>query len=336
MKEKPALQDQTIIDRLREEYRLEIVRVEFLPIGDISSAKYRVVTTEPAAYFLKLRVDGFKEISVTVPHYLREQGICQVFSPLKTKDGRLWTHMDAYTGILYPFIEGQNGFQHPLSNDQWIEFGAALKGVHSTNLPPDIQRRIPVDVFSPYWRDRVKVFLAQAENSRYEDPTAASLAASLHEHREEIRFMVARAEELGEALQSRPVDRVLCHTDIHAWNLLLEAGGALYMIDWDDPMLAPKERDLMFIGGGIGGIWNTEREEALFYQGYGGKEINLAALTYYRYERLVSDIGEFCQQILSTTAGGADRERSLQKFTSIFFPNQTLDIALETDQKWRG
>lgn len=332
MKEKPALRDKYIKDQLREVYAVQIAQVEFLPIGDISSAKYRVVTHEQLAYFLKLRKDGFKEISVTVPHFLREQGIYPIVSPLKTKDGRLWTHVDAYTCILYPFIEGQNGFQDPLSDDQWIEFGAALKGVHSLNLPPDFKRKIPFENFSPYWRERVKEFLVQVENNSYEDPAAAKMAVSLQNRREEIRFVIKRAEELGKALQSQPFDRVLCHTDIHAGNLLLEANGTLHMIDWDDPMIAPKERDLMFIGGGIGGIWNTTREEALFYQGYGGKDINLTALTYYRYERIVTDIAEFSQQILSTTKGGADRERSLQKFYSIFLPNQVLEIAYQTDR----
>ena len=210
--------------------------------------------------------------------------------------------------------------------------GAALKGVHSVNLPPDFQRMIPFETFSPCWRERVRGFLVQAENNSYEDPAAAKLAADLQKRREEIRFVIERAEELGKALQSQPFNRVLCHTDIHAGNLLLETNGAVYMIDWDDPVIAPKERDLMFIGGGIGGIWNTTREEALFYQGYGGKDIDLTALTYYRYERIVTDIAEFCQQILSTTEGGADRERSLQKYYSIFLPNQVLELAYRTDK----
>ncbi len=332
MKEKPDLHDKCIIDQLRGAFGAEIARVEFLPIGDISSAKYRLITNEPAAYFLKLRKGSFKEISVTVPHFLREQGIYQVLSPRKTQDGRLWTILDAYTCILYPFIEGQNGFQNHLSDGQWIKFGAALKDIHSVNLPPVLQRGIPFETFSPHWRESLKEFLVQAENTFFTDPVARNMATGLQKHRDEIRFVIKRAEALGKDLQSRPFERVLCHTDIHAGNLLLEANGALHLIDWDDPMLAPKERDLMFIGGGIGGIWNTAREEDLFYQGYRGKEINLAALGYYRYERIVSDIAEFCQQILLTNEGGADRERSLLKFNSIFLPNQVLEIAFQTDQ----
>ncbi len=336
MKEKPSLSDQRLVDHLHEVYGMEISRVEFLPIGDISSAKYRVVRDGPAspdqpgAYFLKLRLD-FKEISVLIPHFLHERGIPQVLSPLSTKDRRLWSSLDAYTCILYPFIAGQNGFQDPLSDDQWQELGAMLKRVHTAVMPPTLQSTLPRETFSPYWRERVKAYLVQEENNKFNEPVAVEFAASLHQHRAEIRLIIERAGELAKALQSEPLERVLCHADIHAGNLLLENSGAVHIIDWDDPVLAPKERDLMFIGGGIGGIWNTAREEELFYQGYGEKGINRAALAYYRYERLVSDIGEFCQQILSTTADDADRERSLGKFYSAFLPGQTLEIAYQTD-----
>jgi spectinomycin phosphotransferase len=194
VKEKPDLQDQRILDHLREVYGVEIAQVEFLPIGDISSAKYRVVTNEPVAYFLKLRKDSFKEISVLVPHFLHEQGIYQTLSPLKAQDGRLWTDLDAYTCILYPFIEGQNGFQDPLSDGQWKELGAALKCLHSVNLPPDLRKKIPFETYSPCWRERVKGFLDQSEHHSYEDPVAAEMAAILQQHRDEIRLVIGRAE----------------------------------------------------------------------------------------------------------------------------------------------
>jgi spectinomycin phosphotransferase len=209
MKEKPDLEEKRIIDHLQEAYGLGIMKVEFLPIGDISSAKYRVVTGgtyEQATYFLKIRKDGFKEISVTIPYFLHEQGIHQIIPPIKTKDGWLWTRLDGYICILYPFVEGQNGFQKPLSNRQWREFGEALKSVHSIKIPLHLQRKIPIETFSPHWRERATGFLDQAQNHSFEDPIAAHMAAALQKHREEIRFVIERAEELGKALQSQPAE----------------------------------------------------------------------------------------------------------------------------------
>jgi spectinomycin phosphotransferase len=52
-------------------------------------------------------------------------------------------------------------------------------------------------------------------------------------------------------------------------------------IDWDDVMLAPKERDFIFI---------REREADAFWEGYRQPQVDWIALTYYRWERTVQDI----------------------------------------------
>jgi spectinomycin phosphotransferase len=334
VREKPALHDERIIAQLREAYEIEVARVEFLPLGaDFNSAVYRLVTREGAAYFLKLRKGAFDDLPVLVPLFLYEQGIRQVIPPVKTKEGRLWTSLDAYACLLYPFIEGRDGFETSLSDEQWVEFGAALKGVHSAVLPPGLRGRVPVESYSPYWRELTRGFQAQVEQERFADPVAARMAAFMQLHREEIRHVVERAAQLAEVVQLLPLEQVLCHSDIHAGNLLLTSGRTLYIVDWDQPILASKERDLMFIGGGVGGIWNSAREEVLFYQGYGSRVINLTALAYYRYERIVQDVAAFCEQILLGSAGEVDREQGLRYFTSQFLPGEVIEMAQRTDRK---
>ncbi len=86
----------------------------------------------------------------------------------------------------------------------------------------------------------------------------------------------------------------------------------------------------MFIGGGVGGAWNTTREETLFYRGYGQTEINRVALAYYRFERIVEDIVEFCERLL-TDEGGENRAVGLGKFVRQIGPNNVVEIAYRTD-----
>jgi spectinomycin phosphotransferase len=114
--------------------------------------------------------------------------------------------------------------------------------------------------------------------------------------------------------------------------MLIGENGEFFIVDWDAPLLAPKERDLMFIGGGIDDNWKTKQDIALFYEGYGKTEINYAALAYYRYERIIEDLIAFCKQLLLTDEGGADREQAYRWFTSNFEPGQTIEIAKDTDQ----
>jgi spectinomycin phosphotransferase len=105
-------------------------------------------------------------------------------------------------------------------------------------------------------------------------------------------------------------------------------------VDWDNPILAPQERDLMFMGAGIGHALPGGREEVLFFQGYGHVEVDRMALAYYRYERIIQDIAAFCKQLFLTVEGGDDREQAYQYFIGQFLPNHEVEIANKTDV-WR-
>lgn len=124
----------------------------------------------------------------------------------------------------------------------------------------------------------------------------------------------------------------VCHSDLHAGNILIDANDALYIVDWDNPILAPKERDLMFVGGGLGGGGRTAQEEEIpFYQGYGQTHIDSVAMAYYRYERIVQDMAVYCEQLLLSDEGGEDREQSLRYFKTNFLPGSTIEIAYQSE-----
>lgn len=328
---KPNIPDEHIISRLQEEYGLQVTELTFLPLGaDMGTAVYRVVTDDETAYFLKLR-KGFEEIVVTVPIFLKSQGIQEIISPLETKSKQGWAEFGDYKIILYPFIEGKDGFEMELSNHLLRNLGAALKAIHSVPVPLELKQQIPQETYSAQFRESMKSFQEQVENKTFEDPFAEKLAEFIKTKRTEITHLIERAQELATELQTKHLEFVLCHTDIHGGNMLISDKDELfYIVDWDAPILAPKERDLMFIGGGIDEIWKTKRDEAMFYDGYGGTKISLVALAYYRYERVIEDLVVICEQLLTTDEGGADRERSLGWFTSNFEAGQTIEIADNT------
>jgi spectinomycin phosphotransferase len=123
---------------------------------------------------------------------------------------------------------------------------------------------------------------------------------------------------------------VLCHTDLHAGNILIAAGGGLYVVDWDELRLAPRERDLMFVGAGVGGVWNKPEEEALFYRGYGPVEVDGQVLAYYRYERIVQDVAAYCSHVFLSGRRDEDRSRGLRQLESQFHPGNVVEIAHRT------
>jgi len=330
---KPDIKGELIISRLQEDYDLHIAELTFLPIGaDSRTAVYRVLAEDGTVYFLKLR-KKFNDVIVRVPLFLKESGIQEIIVPFETESGQHRADFGEYKIILYPFMEGKDGFERELTDQHRRTLGAAFRKIHTTQIPPELKKNIRKETFSSEWRDDMESYQAKVEGKAFTEPTASKLVAFMKSKRNEIIRLIERAEQLASKLQSEPLELALCHTDIHGGNILIRADGqppVLYIVDWDDPILAPKERDLMFIGGGIDEIWKSKREEAVFYEGYGETKINLSALTYYRSARGFEDLVVICEQLLLTDEGGADRERSYGWFTSNFEPGQTIEIANDT------
>lgn len=335
MLEKPAISDEAIVACVQDAFGLEVERLVFLPLGaDLNTAVYRVAAKTHRLYFLKLRSGNFKEISVTLLQFLSAQGIKELIPLCPTQTNQLWTSLGDYKVMLYPFIEGHDAYEVPLTEPQWRQFGKALKAVHTAVLPPSLAAKIPQETYSPKWRNIVKEFMQRIRYEEFAEPIAFKMAAFLNDKRNDVLALLARTKQLAQLVQNEPQENVLCHSDIHAWNLLIDTDGMLYIVDWDDPILAPKERDLMFIGAGLGNIWKTPREETLFYEGYGSTSVDQNILAYYRCERIIQDIAEYSEQIFLSDEGGEDREEALRHLTSNFLPNGTIDIAMNTGSVW--
>ncbi len=329
---KPDLKDEEIIACLRDAYGLDIATVSFLPLGaDFNTAVYRVTTNNGSDYFLKLRSGKFLEASVSVPKYLADLGIKQIIPPLATKTGQLWISLTSFKAILYPYIEGRNGVDTKLSKDHWAQFGAAVKKLHELDIPASITQDVPRETFSSKWRETVKAFLMRIESEVFEEPVAVRMALFLKSKSSETLKLVEHAEELAITIQKQPLDYVLCHADMHGWNLIIDKENALYIVDWDTLIFAPVERDLMFIGAGIwdSGLTAAE-EESLFYQGYTQTNINQDVIAYYRFERIIQDISDYCEYIFLSDEGGDDRMQCFEHLQPVFRTYGAIERAYDS------
>jgi spectinomycin phosphotransferase len=326
---RPDISNDTVVSCGLDSFGLRIAEATFLPSADINSAVFRIATDDRARYLLKLRRADFDEVAVAVPAYLHAQGILGVMAPIATTTKQLWIHAHGFFWMLYPFFEGKNGFEASLSPAQWIALGETIRKVHGAILPADLARRVPHESYSPHNRTIVKALDAQADRLLFDDPVTARLAAFWKTNRIEIMTVVERSEQLAKQMRDRATEFVLCHSDLHAGNVLLGDDDKLAIVDWDNPILAPKERDLMFVGGGIGDTWNDPREKEWFYRGYGPAEIDLVAIAYYRYERIVADFAAYGEQIFGMKGTAEDRETGLDRFMNQFRHN-VIEMAHES------
>jgi spectinomycin phosphotransferase len=333
--EKPSIQDTQITACLRDAYGLNIVGIEFLPLGaDRNTAVYRAAADNSGTYFVKLRGGEFDELTTLVPKLLHEQGIRHVIAPMASQTQQLWVELDNFKLSVFPFIEGRDGYEMALQDHHWVEFGRALKAIHTAKLSPAVTDRIQRERYSANWREAVSGFQVLIEKTTFADPIAAELVAFLKRKGDTINRLVGRAKALAPLFQSDPRPFIMCHADIHAGNILIGGDDHLYIVDWDTLTLASKERDLMFVGGGLfGGRRSPQEEEMLFYQGYGATEIDGSTLIYYRFERIVQDIAAYCEQILLTEGESQDRKNGLRQLTRQFQPGGVVGVAFETEKR---
>ncbi|HEY3342706.1 MAG TPA: phosphotransferase, partial [Anaerolineae bacterium] len=198
MLQNPNLPVDGLIAHLREAYAVRAIQLDFLPIGaDSNAIAYRAVTEDGKSYFVKLKRGTFDETTLALTRFLNDHGIMQVIAPIATQTGQLWASWDVFCVMLYPFIEGHNGFEVVLTDCQWFDFGAALKAIHTTALPSIFMQHLSRETFSPQWRDAVVRFLEPVAGDALVDTVAVKLAAFLKVKRNETLDLVRRAERLA-------------------------------------------------------------------------------------------------------------------------------------------
>jgi spectinomycin phosphotransferase len=336
MLERPSLPDETISACLRDGYGLPVAGLEFLPIGNDTNAwVYRVSAEDGRAYFAKLKRGPIYLPSLAVPRCLTDHGIESIVAPLAARTRELWQPAGDFVLILYPFIDGRTGMAAGLSDGQWVELGRILKRIHAPAIAAELAGQMERETFVPKFSSVVAQVQALLDSGQFEGPVQNELAAFWKRQQAAIRRLVQRAEELGRQLRDRPLEFVLCHTDFHSANVMLDLDNRLWIVDWDSPLLAPKERVLMFLVGPTPRA-PVEPHVNFFFQGYGKADIDSVAVAYYRYEWVVQEIGDDSARVyLWPDLGEASKAEALQHFERLFEPGNVVEAAYASEHALR-
>src|SRR5574341_623318 len=320
MIEKPEIKDERIIMALNKNYSIQASHIEFLPVGnDASSFAYCVEAKNGSLYFLKIKRRISNLAGLFVPRFLKDNGIEQIIAPLSTNTQELWVNVDGFAFILYPFIYGNEAMKVGMTDAQWTEFGSTLERIHATKLNGNTLQYVMQESFAPKWSGLAKALHEQVNTRNYDDPCQRQLALFWKENNETIQTLIERAELIGKRLQQTDLKFVLCHADIHTANILLTQEGDMFIVDWDETLLAPKERDLMFVLG---------KNMQMFFDGYGKVEINQLVLAYYRYEWCVQEIGDYGQRVFLTKgASESTKQDSVERFIELFSQGDVIETA---------
>jgi spectinomycin phosphotransferase len=296
----PGLDLDQLAASLRSAYGVEATRFRFRPGYDARSAAYEV-TSATGPLFVKVYLDGADLDALDVPAALAEAGVPSVPGPIRTGDGEPWAATALGAVVAMPFVHGRAAVDVGMGDEDWRAFGSTLRAVHDSGLEERFAERLRVDRFDGFAAlDAVR---AVDRAARHHEPAGArGFAEMLLAHRPRIEGMAQRMNDLGNRLRHRSVARVLCHADIHAANILVRDGGGIALVDWDGPMIAPRERDLLFVIGSRIARRVEPHEETWFFEGYGDVPVDQEAIVFYRYERILEDVAEFAREVLDDPA----------------------------------
>ena len=349
MLDRPAIAEPELIDAIRAGYDLPVADLEFLPLGADSGAwTYRATAGSGDGWFVKVR-RSVRPAAVRVPQVLASRGFREVEAPLLTAVGDPWLEVGSHVVLVSPFIDASAGHGSGFSERNWEELGVFARRLHASELPPDVAAIMPRETFRPggvqLARTMQRTIAAAADSGAQRaatDALGARVVEIWREQRPTIERLVRRAAALGRQLRaslSRGVAMpfVPCHADLHLANVLVRPDGGLAIVDWDETMLAPPERDLMFIRGGAVVERVSDASADAFERGYGSARADPVLIAYYRIEWAVHDIADFAEQVLlDPLAGSASRARALDLFVTQFDAGGQVDVAVAADDLIAG
>lgn len=322
MREKPAVADSEILKRLNAEFVLFAQTAEFLPIGADGNAWAYRVDTDETSYFLKMRRGVPAEAMLVVPDYLQANTVTEVVAPLRTQSDKLYVTLGDYSLILYPMIDGESAWEKELSDDQMHTWGDIMRRIHSAILIPALEKIVPKEQYISKHDALFKRMNRIIHQDTFDNDIANALADVWKSRINDIQFVYNRHLALGDRIKRQNLKHVICHADSHQANLMLKSNGELRVVDWDEVVIAPKERDLMFFD-----MSNPDSHHG-FWAGYQSTDVNYAAIAYYRYEWVVQEFAEWAAWILdSPDRPVGEKAYALSEFKKLFNAGDVVEVA---------
>lgn len=276
---------------LAEHYCIKEVEVSAVQGGFCADAFK--ITTANKSYFLK-RYDKNRPITEKCTKLIDSYTpILQYFSKstmadyvpkfILTIDGKVLCEDNHYIYMLYEYIDGITIADRKLTKAQVKELGKIVGMLHSSLSEKCTIPKSMYEDFSIDFNDKLHNFIqSNISNYSFLDPYISNLK----------KLTIQTAEQSEKAkLCNAPF--VLCHTDIHNWNLM-QTKDNLILIDWEGIKYAPKEADFFALTD------IPYREEFISeYKNYNEQyEINQTILDFYDVRRKSEDIWEFIEKLV--------------------------------------
>lgn len=294
--------------------------------ADLRARLWRGETDDGARYAVKLSGGG-TPAGLIVAAYLAERGVPGIAAPVRTHDGRLYDERDGYRLCVVPWVSDLRALDGPMTEAHWRAYGELLAAVHAVPVTDELERLLPGggDAYPGIvaaTRDVARRLRDQVDPG---EPLVAEMVAVWAANADRVSTLLGAARRPAVA---RSGPRVVCHGDPHLGNLLLGPDGGVWLIDWDDAVLAPRECDLMFVVGGVLAFAPiTTGQELAVLAGYGPVDIDAERLAWFLAVRALDDLSDWTRQALDVTASRDDRVQAARIVRGLVSPVGLVTLA---------
>ena len=220
-------------------YGLRNVRIASAPRQFVAET-YIVKTADRQTFFCKV-VDKPLFIpkiisSLPVLDALHNVGFERINFPIKTLTDSLYVRLGETLVVLFNYIEAEQSYDF-----DYEAFGRLLGEVHA--VTDRIKVVIPTERFLLKHSYTFEAGFEEILTTKSRDVTTQGLQYLLLEYESEIRRHYASLQRIIDECSYNNFHLVITHGDAGG-NVLVKAPTDLYLIDWDEILLAPPERDL--------------------------------------------------------------------------------------------
>ncbi|WP_200216217.1 phosphotransferase [Micromonospora coerulea] len=324
--------DERLAGWVAEDFGLALVAAELVPYGADDAARlWRATDADGAQWAVKLSGGG-TPAGLCVTAHLSARGVPGIVAPLTTRDGRLWSVHEGRRLSVVPWLTADRALDGGMDVAHWRTYGEVLAATHAVAPTDELAALLPREDHT-----HAAVSAATRETDRRlravdgsADRWTREVADRWRAAADDVSTLLDRVDRLGAELRDRPADLVVCHGDPHLGNLLLDPDGRVWLIDWDDAVLAPRERDLMFVTGGVLAFAPvTPAEQAAFFAGYGPVDPDPVRLAYHLGVRALDDIGSWARDVADADRPEAERVRALKIVDGLLSPVGLVSLARE-------
>ncbi len=310
----PSIGTKNLIEILQKEYGITIAQFSYLQRGWGGDC-YLIECATREHLFLKIHNEttsfdtaaSSRSFYLPLMYQLHAKGILQnIPHPIPTLKGELSLSVSSFELVITNFIEGHVIGFGVLPANILAKLAEQVGILHRSRTllsfnHPFIERFeiIPDDDF-------LNLFDMLNDLTIENRAGQLQLGGVLLPQKNTIYYGLDNLKAAQDYARNAHAPKVICHTDLHGANLMTDNKDTLYILDWENAMIAPMEHDMIFFAG-ESNFWEVFWPH--YTSRFGDAKIDCELLRFYFYRRSLEDIIGIALRILKGD-DNEDRDQS--------------------------